>query len=138
MLGFTFMMGLLLGPLLQFALRFSNGGQLIMTAGAATALVFIVMAGIASTTKRDLSALGSFLTVGAIVLMVAVVANIFLQMPGVQLAIAAAFALFSSLMILWQVKLLSMAANPAMSRPHSQSTSASTIYSPACYSCYWH
>ena len=106
MLGFTFMMGLLLGPLLQFALRFSNGGQLIMTAGAATALVFIVMAGIASTTKRDLSALGNFLTAGAIVLMVAVVANIFLQMPGVQLAIAAAFALFSSLMILWQVKVV--------------------------------
>ena len=106
MLGFTLMMGLLLGPMLQFALRFSNGGQLIMVAGAATALVFMVMAGIASTTKRDLSGMGNFLTVGAIVLMVAVVANMFLQMPGMQLAIAAAFALFSSLMILWQVKVV--------------------------------
>ncbi|MBP4049408.1 Bax inhibitor-1/YccA family protein [Chromobacterium violaceum] len=104
MLGFTFMMGVLLGPLLQFALKFSNGGQLIMTAGAATSAVFFVMAGIATTTKRDLSGLGNFLTVGAIVLMVAVVANLFLRMPGFQLMIAAAFALFSSLMILWQVK----------------------------------
>ncbi|AXT47520.1 MULTISPECIES: Bax inhibitor-1/YccA family protein [Chromobacterium] len=106
MLGFTFLMGLLLGPLLQLAFKFSNGGQLIMTAGAATALVFFVMAGIATTTKRDLSGLGNFLTVGAIVLMVAVVANIFLRMPAFHLMISAAFALFSSLMILWQVKVV--------------------------------
>ncbi|UTH73742.1 Bax inhibitor-1/YccA family protein [Chromobacterium sp. IIBBL 290-4] len=106
MLGFTFLMGVLLGPLLQFALKFSNGGQLIMTAGAATSAVFFVMAGIASTTKRDLSGLGSFLTVGAVVLMIAVVANVFLRMPGFQLMLSAAFALFSSLMILWQVKVV--------------------------------
>lgn len=104
MLGFTLLMGLLLGPLLQLALRFANGGQLIMIAGGATAAVFFVMAGIATTTKRDLSGMSSFLTVGAIVLMIAVVANLFLQLPGLHLAIAAAFALFSSLMILWQVK----------------------------------
>lgn len=104
MLGFTLLMGLLLGPLLQLALRFANGGQLIMIAGGATAAVFFVMAGIATTTKRDLSGMASFLTVGAVVLMIAVVANMFLQLPGLHLAIAAAFALFSSLMILWQVK----------------------------------
>lgn len=104
MLGFTLLMGMLLGPLLQLALRFANGGQLIMIAGGATAAVFFVMAGIATTTKRDLSGMASFLTVGAIVLMIAVVANMFLQLPGLHLAIAAAFALFSSLMILWQVK----------------------------------
>ncbi|BAK77417.1 protein of unknown function [Pseudogulbenkiania sp. NH8B] len=104
MLGFTFLMGVLLGPLLQFALRFANGGQLILVAGGATAAVFFVMAAIATTTKRDLSGMGNFLTVGAIVLMVAIVANMFLQLPGMTLAIAAAIALFSSLMILWEVK----------------------------------
>nr|WP_294867956.1 Bax inhibitor-1/YccA family protein [uncultured Pseudogulbenkiania sp.] len=104
MLGFTFLMGVLLGPLLQFALRFANGGQLILVAGGATAAVFFVMATIATTTKRDLSGMGNFLTVGAIVLMVAIVANMFLQLPGMTLAIAAAIALFSSLMILWEVK----------------------------------
>lgn len=104
MLGFTFLMGVLLGPLLQYALKFANGSQLIMVAGGATAVVFAVMAGIATTTKRDLSGMGKFLTVGAIVLMVAVVANLFLQLPAMHLAIAAAFALFSSLMILWEVK----------------------------------
>ncbi|MDF0605947.1 Bax inhibitor-1/YccA family protein [Neisseriaceae bacterium TC5R-5] len=104
MLGFTLLMGILLGPLLQVALRFSNGGQLIMVAGAATSLVFFVMAGIASTTKRDLTGLGNFLMIGGIVLMVAVIANIFLRIPAFSLMISAAFALFSSLMILWQVK----------------------------------
>jgi len=106
MLAFTFVMGLLLGPLLQMALRFSNGGSLIMVAGGGTALVFMVMAGIATTTKRDLSGLGSFLTVGIVILMVAMIANLFMQIPMFQLVIAAAFALFSSLMILWQVKVV--------------------------------
>jgi modulator of FtsH protease len=104
MLLLTLMMGVLLGPLLQVALRLSNGPQLIMVAGGATATVFFVMAGIATTTKKDLSGLGKFLTVGAVILMIAVVANIFLHLPALQLTIAAAVALFSSLMILWEVK----------------------------------
>ena len=104
MLLFTLLMGVLLGPLLQAAFKLANGSQLIMVAGGATTLVFAVMAGIATTTKRDLSGMGKFLMVGAIVLMVAVVANIFLQLPLMSLVISAAFALFSSLMILWQVK----------------------------------
>lgn len=104
MLLFTFVMGLLLGPLLQHAAKLSNGTQLVMVAGGATAVVFAAMAGIATTTKRDLSGLGKFLTVGVIVLMVAVLANIFMQIPAMSLAISAAFALISSLLILWQVK----------------------------------
>ena len=64
------------------------------------------MAGIGSTTKRDLSGLGSFLTAGAVVLMVAVVANIFLQLPVMHLALCAGFALFSSLLIMYQVKVI--------------------------------
>jgi modulator of FtsH protease len=104
MFAFTFMMGLLLGPLLQFALRLHNGGGLVMIAGGATSLIFLIMATIGATTKRDMSGLGSFLGVGAIVLMIAVVANIFLQLPVMQLVIAAAFALFSSLLIMFQVK----------------------------------
>lgn len=104
MFAFTFMMGLLLGPLLQVALRLPNGGSLVMVAGGATSLIFLAMAAIGSTTKRDLSGLGNFLGAGAIVLMVAVVANIFLQMPVLQLVLASAFALFSSLLIMYQVK----------------------------------
>lgn len=106
MFAFTFLMGLLLGPILQVALRMQNGGGLVMVAGGATALVFLVMASIGATTKRDLSSVGSFLTAGAVVLLVAMLANIFLQMPAFQLVIAAGFALFSSLMIMYQVKMV--------------------------------
>jgi modulator of FtsH protease len=104
MLVFTFLMGVLLGPLLQFALHLRNGAQLIMVAGGGTACVFFVMAGIATTTKKDLSGLGKFLTAGAIVLIIAMIANAFLRMPALQLTIASAFILFSSLMIMWEVK----------------------------------
>ncbi|TCP12429.1 modulator of FtsH protease [Crenobacter luteus] len=104
MLLLTLVMGVLLGPLLQVALKLSNGAELVMLAGGSTAAVFFVMAGIATTTKRDLSGMSKFLTVGAIVLMVAVIANLFLQLPALHLTLCAGFALFSSLMILWQVK----------------------------------
>lgn len=103
LLGFTLFMGLLLGPLLQKVLGFSNGIQLVMMAAGGTAAVFFAMAGIATTTKRDLSGMGNFLTIGAIVIMLAVVANVFFQSPVVHLALLSAFVLFSSMLILWQV-----------------------------------
>jgi modulator of FtsH protease len=103
LLGFTLFLGLLLGPLLQRVLGFSNGTQLVMMAAGGTAAVFFTMAGIASTTKRDFSGMGNFLTIGAIVIMLAVVANLFFQSPVFQLAIVGAFVIFSSLLILHQV-----------------------------------
>lgn len=106
LLGFTFLMGVLLGPILQVALGLRNGGQLVTMAAGGTSLVFVAMAGIATTTKRDLSGLGRFLSVGAIVLMVAVFASIFLQVPALHLTICAMFVLFSSLVILWQLHAL--------------------------------
>ena len=103
LLGFTLLMGVLLGPLLQRTLGYSNGVQLVMMAAGGTATIFFVLAGIATTTKRDLSGMSNFLAVGGIVLMLAVVGNFFLASPAFQLAIMAAFLLFSSLVILWQV-----------------------------------
>jgi modulator of FtsH protease len=103
MMAFTFFMGVLLGPLLQYALRVPNGASLVLMAALLTSTVFFVMSGIAFTVKRELSFISSFLTIGAIVLLIAIVANIFLRMPGLHLAICAAFVVFSSLMILWQV-----------------------------------
>ena len=82
MLALTFVMGLLLGPLLQVALSLRNGGQLISLAAAGTSAAFFALAAIATVSKRDFSFLNKFLTVGAVVLMVAVVANIFLQLPA--------------------------------------------------------
>jgi modulator of FtsH protease len=103
LLGFTLFMGLLLGPLFQSILQFKNGVQLVMMATGGTAAVFFGLAGLASSTKRDFGFLGNFLSVGVIVIMLAVVANIFLQSPMVYLTLLGAFILFSSAVILWQV-----------------------------------
>ncbi len=103
LLGFTLFLGLLLGPLFQRVLGLSNGTQLVMLAAGGTAAVFFAMAGLATTTKRDLTGLGNFLAVGALVLMLAVVANIFFANLTAYLVILAAFILFSSMVILWQV-----------------------------------
>ena len=103
LLGFTAFMGVLLGPLLHAVLGFSNGVQLVAMAAGGTAAAFFGLAGVATTTKRDFGVMGNFLTVGAIVIMLAVVANIFFQSPVVYLALLGAFIIFSSLLILWQI-----------------------------------
>src|SRR6266436_1278481 len=103
LLGFTLFMGLLLGPLFQRVLGFKNGIQLVMMAFGGTAAVFAVMAGIATTTKRNLSGMANFLTVGAVVIMLAVVANVFFQSVTAYLVILAGFVLLSSLLMLWQI-----------------------------------
>ncbi len=103
LLGFTFFMGLLLGPLLQKVLGFKNGMQLVMMAAGGTAGVFFVLSGIASNVKRDFSFLNKFIVVGVIVAMLAVVANIFLQIPALSLALCGVFIILSSAIILWQI-----------------------------------
>ena len=103
LMAFTFLMGVLLGPLLQFALRVPNGASLVLLAALLTSAVFFVMSAIAFTVKKELSGIGNFLAIGAVVLFIAIIANIFLRMPGLYLAICGAFVIFSSLMILWQV-----------------------------------
>lgn len=97
LLGFTFFMGLMLSRMIEHILHFSNGTQLIMTAFGGTALVFATMATIATTSKRDFSGLSSWLFAGVIVILLAGVANIFLQMPVLQIVISAiAVAIFSA------------------------------------------
>jgi modulator of FtsH protease len=104
LLGFTFFMGLMLSRMIGAVLGFSNGGQLIATAFGGTALVFVGMATLASTMKRDVSSMGKWLTMGAIVLMLAVVANIFLKMPALMLTISALAVVIFSAFILYDLK----------------------------------
>jgi len=100
LLAFTFVMGLMLTPLLQHTLGYSNGGTLIMTAFGGTACVFAVMASIATTTKRDFSGMGSWLMAGVIVLILAAVANIFLQMSALTIVISLlAIGIFSAFIL---------------------------------------
>ena len=103
LLGFTAFLGLMLAPLLQSILSLRNGGQLVMMAAGGTAAVFFVLSGIASSTRRDFSFLNKFLLVSFVVIMLAVLANIFLQSPVLQLTLCAAFIIFSSAIILWQI-----------------------------------
>jgi modulator of FtsH protease len=96
LLGFTFFMGLMLSRILQVAIGFSNGGTLIALAAGGTGAIFFALAGVASTTKRDFSNIGKFLFAGVILLLVAMVANIFFQIPALALAISAiAIVIFS-------------------------------------------
>ena len=100
LLAFTFIMGLMLTPLLQRTLGYSNGASLIMTAFGGTACVFAVMASIATTTKRDFSGMGSWLMAGVIVLILAAVANIFLQMSALSIVISMlAIGIFSAFIL---------------------------------------
>jgi len=100
LLAFTFFMGLMLSRLLTFVLGFSNGGQLIGLAFGGTSIVFMAMASLATTIKRDLGGLGKFLFIGVIMLLVAAFANIFLQVPGLMIAISLiAIGIFSAFML---------------------------------------
>jgi modulator of FtsH protease len=103
LLGLTLFLGIILGPLLQVALGLRNGGQLIALAAGGTATVFFTMAGIATVTRKDFGFMGNFLTVGCIVVMLAVLANIFIASPVLHLTICAVFVLLCSAIILWQV-----------------------------------
>lgn len=101
LLAFTFFMGLMLSRLIGGVLgNFRNGSQLITMAFGGTALVFFGMATLASTIKRDISGLGKWLFVGVIGLLIASVANIWLQMPALMMTVSVlAVVIFSAYML---------------------------------------
>lgn len=100
LLGFTFFMGLMLSRMLGMVLGFSNGASLIGLAFGGTAAVFATMATLAGTIKRDLAPMGKFLFIGVIMLLVGMFANIFLQIPGLMIALSlVAIGIFSALML---------------------------------------
>ena len=100
LLAFTFFMGLMLSRLIAMVLGFKNGSELIMTAFGGTAGVFFVMASLATVIKRDLSGMGKWLFVGAMVLMIGAVINVFVGSSAGMLAISvAAIGIFSAFML---------------------------------------
>ncbi len=96
----TGLLGWFLGPILNYALALRNGAQLIGYAAGGTAVVFLVMGAIATTTKRDFSFMGKFLFVGMIALLVAMIANMFLQIPALALTISTLVIVVFSLFLL--------------------------------------
>lgn len=104
LLGFTFFMGLMLSRLLGFVLSKAGGFELIVSAGLTTSAVFAAMAFISSVIKRDLSGLGRFLFIGAIVVLVAGLLNLFFQSGILMLALTALTAGIFSVFILVDLK----------------------------------
>ena len=101
LLAFTFFMGVMLSRLVGYTLgTYSNGATLIMGAFGGTALIFTVMASIATVSKRDFGSMGKFLMIGVILLIVASLANIWLQMPALMLTLMVlAIAIFSAFIL---------------------------------------
>lgn len=92
---FTGFLGYTLGPILNMYVG-AGMGDVIVTALGGTALAFLGSSAYALTTKRDLSFLGGLLMAGFVVLLIGMVANIFLQMPIIHLAMSGMFVLFST------------------------------------------
>ncbi|GAA0852316.1 Bax inhibitor-1/YccA family protein [Aliiglaciecola litoralis] len=99
--AFTGLLGGSLGPMLNAYLAFPGGGALVMQALGTTALVFFGLSAYVLTTKKDFSYMGGFLMVGLIVAIVASVANIFMGIPALSLAISAAIVFIMSGLILF-------------------------------------
>jgi modulator of FtsH protease len=99
----TGILGWWLGPLLNIALQMSNGMQLVGYAAVGTGVIFFAMATIATTTKRDFSFMGKFLFVGMIALLIAVIANMFLQIPALALTISTLVIVVFSLFLLYDL-----------------------------------
>jgi modulator of FtsH protease len=100
LLAFTFFMGLMLSRLISGVLGFSNGPSLIMTAFGGTAGVFFVMATLASVIKRDLSGMGKWLFVGALVVMIGSIIGILVGSSAAMIAVSVlAIGIFSAYML---------------------------------------
>jgi modulator of FtsH protease len=99
----TGLLGWWLGPILNFALAMKNGMQLVGYAAVGTGVIFFAMGAIATTAKRDFSFMGKFLFVGMIALVVAMIANMFLQIPALALTISTLVIVVFSLFLLYDL-----------------------------------
>jgi len=97
----TGLLGFGLGSILSMYLALPNGPQVIATAFAGTGIIFLGLSGYALTSKRDFSFMGGFLFAGMMVVILAMVANIFLQMPALALAVSSGIILLMSGFILF-------------------------------------
>ena len=104
LLAFTFFMGLMLSRLLAFVLGREGGAALIMTAFAGTGFAFLSMATLSTMIKRDLSTMGKFLSIGAVMLLVAIVVNLFVQSSALFVTIAVLMVGIFSAFIVYDLK----------------------------------
>jgi modulator of FtsH protease len=82
-------------------LALPKGPQIIATAMGGTGIIFLGLSAYAMTTKRDFSFMGGFLFAGMMVLVIAMLANIFLEMPALAMAVSGGIILLMSGFILF-------------------------------------
>ncbi|WP_157269458.1 Bax inhibitor-1 family protein [Azohydromonas aeria] len=100
LLAFTFFMGVMLSRLVGTVLGLSNGASLVMTAFAGTSAIFLGMAMLSTVIKRDLTSMGKWLFIGAVMLLVAGVANVFIQSSALMITVAVmAIGIFSAFIL---------------------------------------
>jgi len=99
--AFTGVMGASIGPMLNYYLAMPGGPALVMQAMGGTAVVFFGLSAYILTTRKDFSYMGGFLMVGLLVAVVAMIANIFLNIPALSLTISAAVVMIMSGLILF-------------------------------------
>ncbi|MCU7836985.1 MAG: Bax inhibitor-1/YccA family protein [gamma proteobacterium symbiont of Taylorina sp.] len=99
--GITGLLGFGLGPMLNQYLQMANGGQLIMTSLGGTGVIFLALSGYALTSRRDFSFMGGMLVVGMVLVLITMLANIFMQIPALSLALSAVIILIMSGFILY-------------------------------------
>ncbi|MDZ5456027.1 Bax inhibitor-1 family protein [Azohydromonas lata] len=100
LLAFTFFMGLMLSRLVGTVLGLANGAGLVMTAFAGTGAIFLGMATLSTVIKRDLTSMGKWLFIGAVMLMVAGIANIFIQSSALMITLSVmAIGIFSAFIL---------------------------------------
>lgn len=95
----TGFLGYSLGPILNYYMGVDQG--LVSLAFGATTLVFLACSAYVLTTKKDMSFLSGMIISLFIVLLVGVIANIFLMIPALSLALSLLFVIFSSGVILF-------------------------------------
>jgi len=98
---FTGVMGASLGNMLNHYLAMENGPAMIMQALGSTAMIFFALSAYALTSKKDFSFMGGFLMTGMIVVVIAMIANIFLQIALMQVVISSVVVLIMSGFILF-------------------------------------
>ena len=100
LLAFTFFMGLMMARLLGTVLGLANGAGLVMTAFAGTGAIFLGMAALSSVIRRDLGTMGKWLFIGMVMLLVAGIANVFIQSGALMITLSVlAIGIFSAFIL---------------------------------------
>lgn len=99
--GITGLMGFGLGPILTHYLSLPNGPQIVATAFGGTGVIFLGLSGYALTSRQNFNFMGGFLVAGLLMVFVVALANIFLNMPALSLALSAVVIMLMSGFILY-------------------------------------